>query len=130
MFKAGFAIGASHFDNPPPEVLTDLDGLFAAEGFRFANRLAAWIEVEDGRIADAGYAGRGYICRTRFGWGPQREMRFQPTAFPEIRTEPAITATASTDQIDHDSLARLAQLHHREEPDSQGRPATASRITR
>jgi len=36
MFKAGFATGASHFDYPPPAALTDLDGLFVAEGFRFA----------------------------------------------------------------------------------------------
>jgi hypothetical protein len=61
LYKAGFAVGASHPDDPPPEVLEDLDGLFAAEKFRFANRLAAWIEVEDNRLVDAGYAGRGYI---------------------------------------------------------------------
>jgi hypothetical protein len=95
MFKAGFAIGMSHFDDPPPEVVKDLDGLFAGEGFRFANRLAAWIDVEDGRIVDAGYSGRGYISRTRFGWGPQREVRFQPTEFPEIRTTPEINATGA-----------------------------------
>ena len=58
LYKAGFAVGASHPDDPPPEVLQDLDGLFAAEKFRFANRLAAWIEVEDGRVVDAGYAGQ------------------------------------------------------------------------
>jgi hypothetical protein len=95
VFKTGFAIGASRFDDPPPEVLRDLDGLFAAERFRFANRLAAWIEVNDGRIVDAGYTGRGYISTTRFGWGPQREVAFQPAAFPELRAEPEITATAA-----------------------------------
>jgi Cyclic nucleotide-binding domain len=95
MFKAGFAVGASRFDDPPPEVLGDLDALFAAEGFRFANHLAAWIEVDDGRITDAGYAGRGYISRTRFGWGPQREVRFQPAQFPELRTNPEITTTTT-----------------------------------
>jgi hypothetical protein len=93
MFKAGFAVGASRFDEPPPDILEDLDALFAAEAFRFANHLAAWIEVDDGRIVDAGYAGRGYISRTRFGWGPLREVTFQPTAFPEIRTEPAISTS-------------------------------------
>jgi hypothetical protein len=95
VFKTGFAIGASRFDDPPPEVLRDLDGLFAAERFRFANRLAAWIEVNDGRITGAGYTGRGYISTTRFGWGPQREVAFQPAAFPELRAEPEITATAA-----------------------------------
>ena len=95
MFKAGFAVGASRFDDPPPEVLHDLDVLFAAEGFRFANRLVAWIKVDDGRITDAGYVGRGYISCTRSGWGPHREVRFQPAEFPQIRTEPEITATGA-----------------------------------
>jgi hypothetical protein len=95
LFKAGFAAGASHYDNPPPEVIEDLDGLFAAERFRFANRLTAWIEVEDSQVVGAGYSGRGYISGTRFGWGPQREVAFQPTEFPEIRTEPEITATGA-----------------------------------
>ena len=31
LYKTGFAVGASHPDDPPPEVLEDLDGLFAAE---------------------------------------------------------------------------------------------------
>jgi hypothetical protein len=33
VFKTGFAIGASRFDDPPPEVLGDLDALFATERF-------------------------------------------------------------------------------------------------
>jgi len=95
LYKTGFAVGASRPDDPPPEVLEDLDRLFAAERFRFANRLAAWIEVEDSRVVDAGYAGRGYISGTRFGWGPHREVAFQPTEFPEIRATPEITATGA-----------------------------------
>jgi Cyclic nucleotide-binding domain len=95
MFKTGFSVGASHFDDPPPDVLQNLDGLFVAEAFRFANHLAAWIEVRNGHIVDAGYAGRGYISRTTFGWGPHREVTFQPAAFPELRTDPEITATGA-----------------------------------
>ena len=95
LYKAGFAIGASHSDEPPPEVLEDLAALRSAERFRFANQLAAWIEVEDGRVTAVGYAGRGYISSTRFGWGPQRAVRFAPAAFPELRTEPEITATGA-----------------------------------
>ena len=37
LYKAGFAVGASHADDPPPEVIAnvaDLDELFAAGGFR------------------------------------------------------------------------------------------------
>ena len=98
LYKAGFAVGASHPDDPPPDVIgdvADLDKLFASGGFRFANRLSAWIEVADDQVVDAGYAGRGYISSTRFGWGPQREVTFQPALFPEIRTEPEITATGA-----------------------------------
>jgi hypothetical protein len=95
LFKTGFAAGASHYDAPPPDFIEDLAGLFAAERFRFANHLAAWIEVEDGRITDAGYAGRGYISSTRFGWGPQREVTFQPASFPELRATPRITPTGA-----------------------------------
>lgn len=90
--KAGFAAGATHYDDPPPEVIEDLGELHAAGRFRFANHLAAWIEVADGRITGAGYCGRGYISRTRIGWGPQREISFAAAEFPEIRTEPEITA--------------------------------------
>jgi Cyclic nucleotide-binding domain len=98
LYKAGFAVGASRPDDPPPDVIAyvaDLDELFAAERFRFANRLAAWIEVADGHVVDAGYSGRGYISATRFGWGPHREVTFQPAAFPEIRAEPEIIATGA-----------------------------------
>ena len=98
LYQAGFAVGASHSDDPPPDVIKDraeLDALHAAEQFRFANRLAAWIEVENGHVVDAGYSGRGYISRTRFGWGPHREVTFAPAEFPELRTEPDITATGA-----------------------------------
>lgn len=94
--KAGFATGMAHYDDPPPDVIGNhagLDELFAAERFRFANHLAAWIEVADGRIVDAGYSGRGYISCTRLG--PQREVTFQPAEFPELRTTPEITATGA-----------------------------------
>ena len=37
----------------------------------------------------------GNISGTRFGWGPHREVAFQPTEFPEIRATPEITATGA-----------------------------------
>jgi hypothetical protein len=91
LYKAGFAVGASHPDAPPPDVVKDLAGLdelFAAQRFRFANHLAAWIEVQDGHIVDAGYSGRGYISRTRFGWGPQRGGDVPAHAVPRPQDRP------------------------------------------
>ena len=91
--KIGYFLGLTHYDEPPPEVLDDLPGLFAAERFRFANHLAAWIEVDDGRVVEAGYAGRGYISRSRIG--AHGEVAFQPAEFPELRPAPEITATGA-----------------------------------
>lgn len=93
--KAAFTTGMAHHDDPPPDVIESLEDLHAAERFRFANHLAAWIEVVDGRIVDAGHSGRGYISCTRMTWGPRREVTFQPAEFPELRTEPEITATGA-----------------------------------
>ena len=79
----------TRYDDPPPEILGDLDEWFAAERFRFANHLTAWIDVEDGLVAGAGYFGRGYISCTRIG--PHAEVTFQPAEFPEARTAPEMT---------------------------------------
>ena len=60
--KAAFESGLAHYDNPPPDELTpsgeqSLAALQAADRFRFANVLKAWIETDGaGRITDAGYA--------------------------------------------------------------------------
>ena len=62
--ELAFRFGIAHYDPPPPEVLEDLEALRAADRFRFANELRAWIEVEDGRIVDYGHAGGGKIGST------------------------------------------------------------------
>jgi len=88
--KAGFTSGAMHYDDPPPDYLENLAELHKAGRFRFANRLAAWAEVEDGQVVDAGYAGRGYISSTRVSFGARGGVTFQPTEFPELRAEPEL----------------------------------------
>ena len=69
--------------------------LLEGSGLPTGWRLAAWIEVADGHVVDAGYSGRAYISATRFEWGPHREVTFQPAAFPEIRAEPEIIAAGA-----------------------------------
>jgi hypothetical protein len=45
-------------------------GRATSDRFRLANRLEAWIEVQDGRVVDAGQAGDGRINVTKVGYGP------------------------------------------------------------
>src|SRR5690348_8697825 len=90
MTKAGFTSGVMHYDDPPPDYLENLTALHKAERFRFANQLAAWAEVQDGQVVDAGYAGHGYISSTRVSFGARGGVTFQPTEFPELRTEPEL----------------------------------------
>jgi hypothetical protein len=79
----------AHYDPPPPDVLGDLDELQATTPFRFANRLEAWIEVQDGHIMDAGQRGGGRSGVTRVGYGPA-SIAFPSVAMPDLRPEPEI----------------------------------------
>lgn len=82
-----FELGVTHYDEPPSDTLGD----FAAEAergaFRFANRLSAYIDVEDGRIVDSGHTGRGYIGATLVRLGPA-QVRFPTIGYPDIVTGP------------------------------------------
>jgi hypothetical protein len=78
-----FDLGLTHYDDPPPDHLDDLDALHRAGRFRFANRLEGWVVVDDGRIVAAGQTGGGLLSSTIAKLGPKR-IRFQPTAFPDI----------------------------------------------
>ena len=90
--KLPFELGFGHYDDPPPDVVDDLDGLHARGAFRFANRLSAWVDVVDGEIVDFGQDGRSYISPTLMQFG-KTNVAFQPTAFPELRPSADVTAT-------------------------------------
>jgi hypothetical protein len=79
----------AHFDPPPPEVLDDLDELVSSGHVRFANRLQAWVEVQDGRIVDAGQTGGGRSGITRVGYGPA-SIHFASAPMPDLRPDPEI----------------------------------------
>ena len=57
--KLPFGFGVTHYDQPPPDRLEDLEALRTSDRFREANELRAYIEVEDGRIVGAGHLGPG-----------------------------------------------------------------------
>jgi Cyclic nucleotide-binding domain len=93
--KAAFESGLAHYDDPPPDALAadgehSLAALQAADKFRFANVLKAWIETDGaGRITAAGYAGDSgvRIGATTVAVGPVKRT-FQAVTLPEIRKVP------------------------------------------
>ncbi len=87
--KIPFTMGVAHYDDPPPDVIDDLDALREADTFREANELRAFIEAEDGKITDYGHLGRGHIGVTRMKLGP-RELSVAAVALPTIQGEPEV----------------------------------------
>jgi cyclic nucleotide-binding protein len=91
--ELAFRAGVAHYDLPPPDLLTDLGALLAANAFRFANELRAWVEVDGGRIVAYGHSGRGHIGATKISLGA-RDMVFPAVAFPDLRPDPEVRADA------------------------------------
>jgi len=86
--RMAFDSGISHYDEPPPAELEDIEELRAADRFRFANVLRAWIEVDDdGKITSAGYSGGGLIGATVLTLGGLR-YRFQAVKLDDIQRAP------------------------------------------
>jgi hypothetical protein len=84
-----FDMGVAHYDEPPPDVVTDLDELRRADRFRFANQLRAWVETADGRIVSYGQSGGGQIGSTTLRLGG-REKTFQAVPLPDLRPDPVV----------------------------------------
>ena len=91
--KVPFELGITHYDEPPPDRLTDLEELRQTDRFREANELRAYIEVEDGRIVDHGHLGRGHIGATTVRVGPAA-VRFPAVHLPDIRPDPEVGPTS------------------------------------
>ena len=87
--KAPFELGVTHYDDPPPETLGDLDAVVGPDGARFANELRGWITVEDGRIVDHGQAGRGWISNSKVKLGGM-VVYVEATALPDLRPTPEV----------------------------------------
>jgi hypothetical protein len=86
--RLAFDMGFTHYDPPPPDTLDDLDGLRAADRFRFANVLNGWIETDQGgRIVDCGCFGGGLMGSTTVSVAGIRH-RFQAIALPDIQRPP------------------------------------------
>jgi hypothetical protein len=92
--KAIFGTGFTHYDDPPPDVIDDLEALQAADRFRFANQLIGWIQVVDGTVVAAGYDGGCLMGATTLGLGIGRAT-FAAVAFDDIRHPVELTATSA-----------------------------------
>ncbi|MGI9051736.1 MAG: cyclic nucleotide-binding domain-containing protein [Ilumatobacteraceae bacterium] len=90
--KGGFTLGVSHYDSAPPDalgadVIAKLDELNAADRFRFANHLHAWVEFsDDGEVVEAAQDGCGHIGVTNLRLGG--DIAVAAVAMPDLR--PAI----------------------------------------
>ncbi|MCW2906066.1 MAG: Cyclic nucleotide-binding protein [Actinomycetia bacterium] len=86
--RLAFDSGFTHYDEPPPGELEDIEALRVADRFRFGNVLRAWIEVsDDGEITDAGYSGSGLMGSTTVQLAGLR-YRFQAVKLPDVRRPP------------------------------------------
>jgi hypothetical protein len=86
--RAAFDSGFTHYDDPPPGEITDLEELRAADRFRFGNLLRAWIDVDDsGRITDGGYSGGGLMGATTLKLAGLRHT-FQAVSLPDLHRPP------------------------------------------
>jgi hypothetical protein len=86
--KRAFDRGIARYDDPPPAQIDDLEALRAADRFRFANDLRAWIDVDDGgQITGSAYRGCGLIGDTTIRVGGLSHT-FQNALLPDLRSDP------------------------------------------
>ena len=86
--RVAFDKGLAHYDPPPPAKLRDIEALCAADRFRFANLLNAWIDVDrSGKITGCGYVGGGMMGSTTVKVGPLART-FEAVGLPDIQRAP------------------------------------------
>lgn len=94
MAKVSFDHGLTHYDQPPPDVVRDVDELrrwAEADRFRFANHLSAWADVENGVVVDAGFDEDSVVVMggSTLQLGPF-STRLAATPLPEVRHDPVL----------------------------------------
>lgn len=90
MMRLPFDLGPVHYDDPPPEQVDDVQAIARSGAVRFINELRAWVEVENGLIVRHGQAGRGWMGRTKLGFG-SRKILFPTIPMPDVRPEPEVS---------------------------------------
>lgn len=99
MGKMATRMKLAHHDPPPPDSLGSdtsaaIEQLRRADGFRFANELRAFIEVDgDGHITESGYCGGGTIGGTTIGLGVG-SITVPAVKLVDRRSEPEVNPTS------------------------------------
>ena len=89
--RAPFDLGPMHYDDPPADQIDDVQALARSGAVRFINQHRAWLEVENGSIVGHGQSGRGWMGRTKLGFG-SRMILYPTIAMPDLRPEPVSTS--------------------------------------
>jgi cyclic nucleotide-binding protein len=87
MMRLPFDLGPVHYDDPPSDELRDIPALSRSGAVRFINDLRAWVDVENGLIVGHGHSGRGWIGKTKLGFGSRRIL-YPAIGMRDIRPEP------------------------------------------
>ena len=88
--RVAFDAGFTHYDDPPPDVIEDLEALRKADRFRFANLLSAWMEVDGkGKVTGYGYSGGGQMGSTTAGVA-RFKREFEAVALPDLQLDPEV----------------------------------------
>ncbi len=93
LLRVPFQVGMAHYDDPPPDEIDDPEAYLGADRARFANQLAAWIEVRDGEIVEFGHSGRGRIGSTTMRLGGF-DATFAAVPLPDRRDAVPVGTTA------------------------------------
>ena len=89
--RAPFDLGPMHYDDPPADQIDDLQALTRSGAVRFINQQRAWVEVDNGSIVGHGQSGRGWMGRTKLGFG-SRMILYPTIGMPDLRPEPVSTS--------------------------------------
>ena len=93
IMRLPFDLGPTHYDDPPPDQIHDVQAIAHSGAVRFINDLRAWVEVENGLIVRYGHSGRGWMGRTKLGFG-SRIFLYPSIGMPDIRPEPEASKLA------------------------------------
>jgi hypothetical protein len=91
--KMPFEVGITHYDEPPPDAIEDLEALRKGDRFREANELRAYVEFEDGRVSSYGQSGGGHIGSTTVRLGPA-SIAFPAVRLADITPDPVVGPTS------------------------------------